>query len=78
MSVTYTTAHGNAGSLTHYVRPGIEPASSWILVGFISAAAQWELRPFDGVCSLLPSRWPDPQNFGNTNLIRAELKGSEF
>ena len=29
--MTYTTAHGNAGSLTHGVRPGIEPASSWIL-----------------------------------------------
>ena len=33
-SATYTTVHGNAGSLTHGVRPGIEPASSWILVGF--------------------------------------------
>jgi len=43
MSVTYATAHGNAGSLTHRVRPGIEPAASWILVGFVSAALQWEL-----------------------------------
>ena len=25
-SVTYTPAHGNAGSLTHRVKPGIEPA----------------------------------------------------
>ena len=47
-SVTYTTAHGNAGSLTNRLRPGIKPASLWILVGFISAAArsffllQWE------------------------------------
>ena len=31
-SSTYTTGHGNAGSLTHWARPGIEPASSWILV----------------------------------------------
>ena len=30
--VTYTTAHSNAGSLTHGARPGMEPASSWILV----------------------------------------------
>ena len=29
MSVTYTTAHGNPESLTHWARPGIEPASSW-------------------------------------------------
>ena len=41
-SVTYTTAHSNAGSLTHWVRPGIKLASPWILVGFISAAPQWE------------------------------------
>ena len=33
----YTTAHCNAGSLTHWARPGIEPASSWILVRFVSA-----------------------------------------
>ena len=32
-SATCTAAHGNAGSLTHWARPGIEPASSWILVG---------------------------------------------
>ena len=30
-SSTYTTAHGDAGSLTHGLRPGIELASSWIL-----------------------------------------------
>ena len=29
-SVTYTTAHGNTGSLTHWARPGIEP-TSWVL-----------------------------------------------
>jgi len=30
-SATYTTAHGNAGSLTHWARPGIEPTTSWFL-----------------------------------------------
>ena len=49
-SVTYTTAHNNAGSLTHWARPGIEPASSWILVGFFSAAPQQEFPE--------PSFWP--------------------
>ena len=39
-SVTYTAARGNAGSLTHWVRPRIEPASSWILVGFGSTELQ--------------------------------------
>ena len=45
-SVTYTTAQGNAGSLTHWVRAGIEPASSWILVGFITTEPRWELSSF--------------------------------
>ena len=36
MSATYTTAHGNAGSPTHYARPEIEPATSWFLVRFVS------------------------------------------
>ena len=40
---TYTTAHGNARCLTHWVRPGIEPTSSWILIGFVSTVPQWEL-----------------------------------
>ena len=34
MSATYPTAQGNAWSLTHWVRPGIKPMSSWMLVGF--------------------------------------------
>ena len=41
---THTTALGKAQSLTHWVRPGIELASSWILVGFIIAEPQWELQ----------------------------------
>ena len=40
-SVTYTTAHSNAGSLTHWLRPGIEPATSWV-----SAVPWWELLFF--------------------------------
>ena len=44
VSATYTTAHGNTGSLTHWVGPGIEPESPWILVGFITAELQGELR----------------------------------
>ena len=41
--MTYTIAHGNAVSLTHWVRPGIEPETSWCLAGFIFAAPRWEL-----------------------------------
>ena len=39
-------SHSNAGSLTHWGRPGMEPASSWILVRLLSAAPQQELPPF--------------------------------
>ena len=34
-AMTYTTAHGKGGSLTHWARPVIEPMSSWILVRLI-------------------------------------------
>ena len=36
-------AHGNTGSLTHQVRPGIEPSSSWILVSFVTTEPQQKL-----------------------------------
>ena len=38
-SATYATAHSNAGSLTHWARAGIEPATSWFLVGFVNHCA---------------------------------------
>ena len=44
-SSTYTIAHRNAGSLTHRAKPGIEPTTSWFLVGFVSTAPQRELLP---------------------------------
>ena len=49
MSATCTAAHGNAGCLTHWARPGIEPASSWIRVHYcwvgFAAAEPWQERP---------------------------------
>ena len=36
---TYTAAYSNTRSLTHWVRPRIEPESSWILVGFLTCWA---------------------------------------
>ena len=41
--MTYTTAHGNTGSLTHWARPEMEPTTSWFLVRFVSTAPWWEL-----------------------------------
>ena len=43
MSATHSTAHGNAGSLSHWARPGIGPASTWMLVRFVSSEPWWEL-----------------------------------
>ena len=43
LSVICTIAHGNAGSLTHWARPGIKSASSWIQVRFLSTEPQWKL-----------------------------------
>ena len=37
-------SHSNTGSLTHWVKLGIEPESSWILVGFITTEPWQELH----------------------------------
>ena len=37
-SMTYTTAHSNTGSVTHWARPGIEPATSWWVELFLMSA----------------------------------------
>ena len=52
MTVTYTTAHGNTGSLTHWTRPGIEPATSWFLVKFIN---HWATMGTPGSCFCIHS-----------------------
>ena len=44
-SCIYTTAHSNARSPTHCARPGVELASSWILVGLITTEPQQDLPP---------------------------------
>ena len=41
---TYTTAHGNTGSLTHWGRPGIEPTTSCFLVRSVSTVPLQELQ----------------------------------
>ena len=38
-----TYSHSNMRSLTHWTGPGIEPASSWILVKFVTTEPQQEL-----------------------------------
>ena len=58
-SMTYISAHNNAGFLTHRVRPGIEPAN-FIGVRFVTTEPQWELRQlthFESVILKIPSRY---------------------
>ena len=41
-----TPSHGNARSLIHLLRAGVEPETSWFLVGFVSTAPQQVLLLF--------------------------------
>ena len=50
---------------THWARPGIDPASSWILARFASTVLQWELPM---ISILLPN-----QNY--TSSIELKVKG---
>ena len=38
-------SHSNTRSLTHWVKPRSEPATSWFLVGFVSTEPRRELLP---------------------------------
>ena len=42
-SVTYTRAHVNARSPTHWAKPGVKPTSWWTLAGWVSDAPQQDL-----------------------------------
>ena len=61
-SVPYTTAHGNARSSTHWAVPGIEPMSSWILVGFVNHSARTGTRhkcsPSLNLLLMFCNTWP--------------------
>ena len=52
VTATYTTAHSNAGSLTHWVRPGIKLMSLGMLVEFVTTEPQRELPHFIGLTHL--------------------------
>ena len=58
-SATYTTAHGNARSLTYWAMPGIKPATSWFLIGLVSAAPPQELlgRNLHRLPIIMPRNW---------------------
>ena len=71
VSATYTTAHGNGGSWTHWARAGIEPATSWFLVVFVNHCTTTG-TPDDGISFFL--RQLDPK-VKNTLLCYNSLGG---
>ena len=88
MSATYTTAHGNDGSLTHWLRPGIEPASlmdaSWVcnLPKALNASSQAILsQPKEYEVNIIihssvqmgRRRLKETKSYGN-NFIRAGIR----
>ena len=60
-NLTQTTAHTNARSLIQWVKPGIEPASSWVLVRFVTSKPQQELQ-FSLLMKCL-TRGPDERKY---------------
>ena len=67
-SVTYATACSSARSLTHWARPEIEPASSWILVGFVT---HWATVGTPVLFSLIKPLWAyhHLQSYGKNGLF---------
>ena len=78
VSVTYATAHGNARSLTQWARPGMEPATSWFLVRFVSPAPWRELQVFFFFFFLNIQRLLNPMNPSKTWNLCIHLKISLF
>ena len=68
----YITAHSNARSLAHWERPGIKPASSWILVKFVSTETRQEL--LNPIFNFSTCDWPvQVFNFLQFGLVRLYL-----
>ena len=71
-SVTYTIAHSNAGFQTYWVRPGIKPVSSWMLVRFVSTKPWQELPQVNFINT------PRTYYFLRVSTCWQEQKGSFF
>ena len=71
-SATYTAAHGNVGSRTHWERPEIEHASSWMPVRFITAE-KWQELLFFGLLTANPVAYRSSQAKGWVGAAGAGL-----
>ena len=71
---TYTTAHSNTGSLTHWARPGTEPTTSWFLVEFVNHWATTGIPTPRNLLSLcVLSFTPGHEDLYFQTLLRLEL-----
>ena len=59
-SMTHTTAHNSTGSLTHWARPGIEPATTRFLVGFVNHCAMTKTPRFSVLKAVIYSTFSVP------------------
>ena len=75
---TYTTAHSNTGSLTHWARPGIKPTFLWILFGFVSAEPQQEFPIVLSFSSLILSSVPSIAFLSPTIFVLFHFKISHW
>ena len=66
VSVTYTTAHSNARSLTHWGGPGNESSSSWMPVRFVTSEPEEELqkKPFKSGGNFCQEEWKRRYSLG--------------
>ena len=74
-SGTYTTAPGNARSLSHWARPEIEPTTSWFLIGFVNhwATRGTPLEFFKCIYKISPMEGlPRPVIYGMSNQSQYE------
>ena len=74
--MTHIIACSNAGSPAHWARPRIKPASSWILVWFVSAVPQRKLLTWDLLMSLSGRKIAPAGYLGDYNHNSNQESGS--
>ena len=73
-SSTHTTSHGNARSLTHWARPGIEPKSSWMLVRLVNHRATMG-TPHAWFCDICTNHLESNGSMSYADLIYVKYVG---
>ena len=78
-------SHSNVGSLTHWARRGIEPTSSWILVGLDTTEPQqelphtwyfWRFTKYSFYKHILSTHWGSGEGKTRNMKLRSHLTGA--